>query len=98
MPVSQLLNDANGNINPLLLSMPDTAAPIGENTTRSLPRLSFTITSRESNSVTESSEVCNIGSEYNAIKVENLIDFDEESQDLEAGKSLTHIAIAPSIC
>jgi hypothetical protein len=98
MPVSQLLNDANGNIDPLLLSMPDTAAPVGENTTRSSPRPSFTITSRESNSVTESSEVCNIGSEYDAIKVEDLTDFDEESQALEAGESLTHVATAPSMC
>lgn len=29
MPVSQIPNDANGNINPLLLSMLDTAAPVG---------------------------------------------------------------------
>jgi len=98
MPVSQIPNDANGNIDPLLLSMPDTAAPVGENTTRSSPRPSFTITSRESNTVTESSEVCNIGSEYDTIEVEGLTDFGEESQAIEAGESLTHVATAPSMC
>lgn len=89
---------ANGNIDPLLLSMPDTAAPVGENTIRSPPRQSFTITSRESNSVTESSEVCNIASEYDVIELEDLTDLEEESQALEAGKSLTHVATAPSMC
>jgi len=34
---------------------------------------------RESNSMTESSKVCNIASEYNVIKVEDLTDIDEES-------------------
>jgi len=98
MPVLQIPNDANGNIDPLLLSMLDTAATVRENTTRSSPRPSFTITSRESNSVTEPSEVCSIGSEYDAIKVEDLIDLDEESQALEASESLTHVATAPSMC
>jgi hypothetical protein len=79
MPVAQIPNDANGNIGPLLLSMPDTAAPVGDNTIRSPPRQSFTITSRESNSMRESSEVCNIASEYDVIKVEDLTDLDEES-------------------
>jgi hypothetical protein len=78
--------------------MPDTAAPVGDNTIRSSPRQSFTITSCESNSVTESSEVCNIASEYDVIEIEDLTDLDEESQALEAGESLTHVATAPSMC
>lgn len=98
MPVLQIPNDANSNIDPLLLSMPDTAAPIGDNTIRSPPRQSFIITSRESNSIRESSEVYNIASEYNMIEVEDLTDLDEESQALEAGESLTHVATAPSMC
>ncbi|KAH8650228.1 hypothetical protein BGZ60DRAFT_194297 [Tricladium varicosporioides] len=75
--------------------MPDTAAPIGDNTIRSLPHQSFAITSCESNSVTESSEVCNIASGYEVIEVEDLTDLDEESQALEAGESLTHVATGP---
>ena len=98
MPVSQIPNDASGNIDPLLLSIPDTAAPVGDNTIRSPPRQSFTITSRESNSMSESSEVCNIASEYDVIEVEDLTDLDEESQALEASESLTHVATAPSMC
>jgi hypothetical protein len=98
MPVSQIPNDASGNIDPLLLSTPDTAAPVGDNTIHSPPRQSFTITSRESNSMSESSEVCNIASEYDVIEVEDLTDLDEESQALEAGESLTHVATAPSMC
>jgi hypothetical protein len=97
-PVPQIPNNANGNIDPLLLSMPDTAAPVGDNTIRSSPRQSFTTTSCESNSMTESSEVCNIASEYDVIEVEDLTDLDEESQALEAGESLTHVATAPSMC
>ena len=97
MPVSQIPNNANSNIDPLLLSMPNTAAPAGGNTICSSPRQTFAITSRESNSVKESSEVCNIASEYNVIKVEDLTDLDKESQTLKAGKYLTHIATAPSI-
>ena len=50
MPVSQIPNDANGNIDPLLLSMLDTTAPVGDNIIRSPPRQSFIITSRELNS------------------------------------------------
>ncbi|KAG9231781.1 hypothetical protein BJ875DRAFT_443757 [Amylocarpus encephaloides] len=79
-PVPQIPNNANGNINPLL-SMPDTAAPVGDNTIRSSPPQSFTIIS---NSVTESSEVCNVASEYDVIEVEDLIDLDEGSHALEA--------------
>ena len=48
--------------------------------------------------MTESSEVCNIASEYDVIEVEDLTDLDEESQALEAGESLTHIGTAPSMC
>ncbi|KAH8588264.1 hypothetical protein B0O99DRAFT_600946 [Bisporella sp. PMI_857] len=64
--------------------MPDTAARVGDNTIRSSPRQSFSITSRASNSVTESSKVCNIASEYDIIEVEDLTGFDEEPQALEA--------------
>lgn len=32
------------------------------------------------------------------IEAEDLIDLDEESQALEAGESLIHVVIAPSIC
>jgi hypothetical protein len=97
MPVLQMPNDVNDNIDPLFLSMPDTA-PVGDNTIRSSPRQSFAITSRESNFVTESSEVSNTASEYDVIEVEHLTDLDEQSQALEAGESLTHVATAPSMC
>jgi hypothetical protein len=70
--------DVNDNIDPLLLSMPDTA-PVGDNRIRLSPRQSFVIISRESNSVTESSKVSNTASEYNVIKVEDLIDLDKQS-------------------
>lgn len=98
IPVSQIPNNANGNIDPLLLFMPDPTAPGVDNTILSSPRQSFAIASRESNSVTESSEVCNIASDYNVIEVEDLTDLDEESQALKAGESLTHVAIAPCMC
>jgi hypothetical protein len=78
--------------------MPDTAAPVGDNTIRSLPRQSFITISCESNSITESSKVCNIASEYNVIKVKDLIDLDKESQALKAGESLIYVTIAPSMC
>jgi hypothetical protein len=59
--------------------MLDTAAFIGDNTIRLSLCQNFIITSCESNSMTEFSEVCNIASEYNMIEVEDLIDLDEES-------------------
>ncbi|KUJ09509.1 uncharacterized protein LY89DRAFT_290074 [Mollisia scopiformis] len=95
MPVSQISNDANGNIDPLLLFMPGTAVSVGDNIALSSPRQSFTITSRESNSIRESSEVCNIVSEYDVIEVEDPTNLDEESQALEAGESITHVATTP---
>ncbi|PMD53357.1 uncharacterized protein K444DRAFT_635392 [Hyaloscypha bicolor E] len=88
-PVPQIPNNANGNIDLLLLSIPDTAAPVGDNTIRSLPHQSFTTTSCKSNLITEFSEVCNIVSEYDVIEVEDLTDLDKESQALEAGAFIT---------
>jgi hypothetical protein len=78
MPVSQLPNDTNGNIDLFLLSMPDTPALVRDNTIRSLSCQSFVINSYKSNSVRESSEVCDIASNYNMIEVEDLIDLDKE--------------------
>jgi len=78
--------------------MPDTAALIKDNIILSSLRQSFTITFNKSNSVKESSEACNITSEYNVIEVKDFIDLDEESQALKANESLTHIVTAPSIC
>jgi hypothetical protein len=79
MLMSQIPNGGNGNIDLFLLSIPDTATPVGSNTIRSSPRHSFAITSLESNSMTESFEVCNIASEYDMIEVKDLTDLDEES-------------------
>jgi hypothetical protein len=97
MPVPQVPDNSNGNIDPLLLFTPDTAA-IGDNTIRSPPRQSSIITSRESNSLTKSSEVCNIASEYDVIEIDDFTNLDEEPQALEAGESLTEFATAPSMC
>jgi len=79
MLVPQILNNTNSNINLLLLSILDTTTLIRDNTIRSLLRQSFTITSSKSESVIESSKVYNIVSEYDVIKVEDLIDLDKES-------------------
>jgi len=84
--VSHLPNNANSNINPLLLFILDTTTLVKNNTIRLLLCQSFTITSCESNSAKESSKVCNIALEYNIIEVE-----------VEASKSLIYIAIALSI-
>jgi hypothetical protein len=78
MPVLQMPNNVNNNIDPLFLFIPDTA-PVGDNTIRSSPRQSFAITSCELNFMTESSEVSNTASEYNVIKVEHLINLNEQS-------------------
>jgi hypothetical protein len=96
--VSQIPNNTNSNIKLLFLSILDTTAPVGNNTIRLSLCQNFIITFCESNSVTESSEVCNIASEYDMIEVEDLIDLDEKSQALEAGKSLIYVATAPSMC
>lgn len=98
IPIPQIHNDANRNIDPLLLSMPDPTASVRDNTIFSSPRQPFAITSNESNFVTESSKVCDIASDYDVIKVEDLTYLDEESQAIEAGESLTHVATAPSMC
>jgi hypothetical protein len=77
--------------------MLDIAVPVRNNIIRLSSCQSFIITSCESNSVTESSKVCNIVLEYDMIEIKDFTDLDEKSQALETSKSLTYIAITPSI-